>query len=116
MQDLTRQITNALQQYTDEVNAEIERIQNEKSKEAVKELKKKSPDRTGEYARGWRRKKMKGGYVIHNPSRYQLTHLLEKGHKGRDGSSVRAIKHISKVDAEIIQKKYVKEVERALKS
>jgi len=54
-------------------------------KDAVKELKATSPDRTGKYAKSWAvKKKTKKGLsvevTVYNKDHYQLTHLLENGH------------------------------------
>ena len=68
-----------------------------------------SPNRTGEYRYGWAvlkdAKKTYGGfavnfkYTVANPTHYQLTHLLEKGHQsynqfGGSYKRVAARKHI----------------------
>jgi hypothetical protein len=62
-------------------------------KKLAKELKEKSPKRTGKYAKGWRstvRKESAVGaeVVVHNKI-YRLTHLLEKGHAKRGGGKSR---------------------------
>lgn len=64
--------------------------------------------RSGDYRRGWRAKKVKGKWIVHNATDYQLTHLLEKGHdikdsKGRKVGDAKPFPHIEKVEQELIE-------------
>ena len=72
------------------------------AKEAADKLKNDSPRRTGKYAKGWKASTKDGGYVVHNATNYQLTHLLENSHvirnaKGEYGRSTPQ-KHIKPVE------------------
>lgn len=77
------------------------------ARESVKRLRQTSPKKTGSYARGWALKKITSSelteeVVVHNRTDYQLTHLLENGHrivnaKGQWGR-VNGIKHIKPVE------------------
>lgn len=111
--DLTKEIMSALREYTDDVVEKVEKSADEISKKGVKLLKEKSPKKSGEYARGWSRVKTKGGYIIKN-KKYQLTHLLEKGHAKVGGGRVPARVHIAPVEEQLIDE-FVKEVEKAVK-
>jgi len=62
-------------------------------------LRTNSPKRTGDYAKGWSYKvdeDVPGSYTghVYNKTKYQLTHLLEKGHAKRNGGRVDGIPHI----------------------
>ena len=76
----------------------------EVAKDAVKKLRKDSPKRPrgGRYAKGWKatieQKRLTVGATIHNKDRYQLAHLLEKGHAKRGGGRVPAKPHIAPVN------------------
>ena len=107
-------ISRALQQYTTEIENELKRAQNVSSKEAIKELKMKSQNRTGKYAKGWARKKTDTGYIIYNKDRGQITHLLEHGHQLRGGGRSKSFPHIRKVEEKTIEK-YVNMVEDAIR-
>ena len=68
---------------------------------AKNEIKAGSPVRTGKYKAGWavRKERPSNPYrsyaIVHNRTRYQLTHLLEKGHVKRNGGRTRPIVHIA---------------------
>ena len=63
----------------------------EAAKNAVRELKITSPEKSGKYARGWTYKKeKKGSVIVYNRARPWLTHLLEYGHPiGGTGTTAR---------------------------
>ena len=108
-----------LEEYSDAISEDMQRITDVVAKEGVKKLKNVSPKGTGVYAKSWSmskrvRLRRTTENIIHNRKKYQLTHLLEKGHVGRDGKRVRAIPHIEPVEKELI-KKFEIEVERSLR-
>ena len=111
---LANEIAKALQAYSDEVVEGLEGAKETAAKNAVKKLKKRSPKKTGEYARGWRARKVGSAWVVHNATNYQLTHLLEHGHAKRGGGRVPGIPHIGPVEKEAIEE-YVRETERVIK-
>lgn len=110
-----------LEQYSKEVKDVTDKSIEKVSKESVQKLKNTSPKRTGKYARGWTKKKVKGRngideVTVHN-KQYQLTHLLENGHivrnsKGTYGRT-NGIKHIKPVE-EWAQDALPQEIERRL--
>jgi Bacteriophage protein of unknown function (DUF646). len=95
---LAAEITLAVKEYTEDVSAAIEREADQTSQRLVKEIRAKSPRRTGEYAKGWARKKQgRDGeirYVIYNRKKPWLAHLLEFGHAKRGGGRVAERPHI----------------------
>lgn len=112
MTDLTAQITAALKEYSSTSEDKIQEVLQDVAKEAKKQLSSASPKRTGKYKRGWKvTMTRRSGYCkvdIHN-SRYQMTHLLEHGHRVGSGRSP-AIVHIAPVEQWAIQ-----EAERRIK-
>jgi hypothetical protein len=111
--DITSAIADHLRQYTQEVQEEIKEASNDVTKDGVKQLKRRSPRRTGKYAKGWTRKKQGSGYVVHNRV-YQLTHLLEHGHAKRGGGRVHGQPHIRPVEEQMI-KEFEERIERVIK-
>ena len=96
--DLAAEITLAVKEYTEDVTAGIEQAVDEESKALVDAIRADAPKKTGEYAKGWTRKKVGSAgevqYVIYNKSKPWLAHLLENGHAKRGGGRVAGKPHI----------------------
>lgn len=102
------EIAKILSEYTEDVIKGIDEAGQEVAKEAVKELKAKSPKKTRVYAKGWTKKTEKkygdvSTVIIHNKNKPSLTHLLEHGHAKRGGGRVDGIPHIKPVEEKIIK-------------
>ncbi|MCM3628801.1 phage head closure protein [Paenibacillus glycanilyticus] len=106
--DLAKEITKAIAEYTADVTKGIEKEIDDSSKLAVKAISDNSPERTTMYAKGWRRKKITSGgtvkYIVYNKAKPGLTHLLEFGHVKRGGGRVEAKPHIRKQYDAIVPK------------
>lgn len=122
---LSKMIHEALVDYTDEVQREIDQEAARISKETARKLSAASPERSGEYAGSWKVKKISEGtrwhslsYVVHNVDRYQLTHLLEEGHAlksgGRTIGRVKPSVHIRPIEEEAVDQ-FTTAIERAIK-
>lgn len=101
--DIGEEITNIIQEYTKDVSRAIEEENEKIADEAVKELRNTKLKRTGQYAKGWTKKKQGNGYVIYNKKKPQLTHLLEHGHAKRGGGRVSGKPHIRPVEERAIE-------------
>ena len=98
--ELAAAINEGLEEYarlsTDNVKKAVK-----KTAKAVKEqINGSAPVRTGLYAKSWTVKTTAESshsleQTVYSPSRYMLSHLLEKGHAKRGGGRVRAIPHIA---------------------
>jgi len=80
----------------------------EAAKVAKQETSAASPTRTGKYSKGWAVKeenisRLRTEAIVYNRSRYQLAHLLEKGHAMRNGGRVAARVHIKPAEEHAIK-------------
>ena len=80
-----------------------------------KEAQANAPVKTGKYKKSWTVKRQRETsntleVVVHSRNRYQLTHLLEKGHVKRGGGRVKAIPHIAPAE-----EKGIRELEEGIK-
>lgn len=116
--DLQIVVNSILNAYSDDIKETITKSAIDVAEEGRDKLRSSSPKRTGDYRRGWRiKKKIGNSFVhctIHNATNYQLTHLLEKEHKARDGSIMKPKVHIQPVE-EFVQKEYADRIEKAIK-
>lgn len=88
------------------VNTAVDTAADKVANEAVKKLKKTSPNnkrtKGKKYKNGWKHKKTSEGVTVYN-EQYQLTHLLENGHdiviNGEVRGHAAAHEHIAPVEA-----------------
>lgn len=112
------ELEHTVEVYSNSVSQDTSIIASNVAKRAAGELQKTSPRRSGKYARGWAvrkedKTKFNSSNIVHNKSKYQLTHLLEHGHVGKLGRkrfNVSAKPHIAKAE-----KKAIEEFENELK-
>lgn len=113
-----------LEDYSDEISAQLDAAADKVSKEAVQAVRAASPVHRGEitrkgkrrapgtYKKGWKRKKMQGRYIIYN-TQGGLTHLLEHGHAKKNGGRTRPYPHIE-ANAEIAARKFEEQARQIL--
>ena len=99
--NFANEITRILRDYTEEVEQVMEEARDKIAKDTVKTLKATSPEKTGDYKKGWRVKTEGTKKIIHNKE-YQLTHLLEHGHAKVGGGRVAARVHIRPAEEKAI--------------
>lgn len=124
-------ITSILGEYSASLDSMVKQIADEVARDAVKKVKASSPvnkkntSHKGKYKKGWRMDVEKGfgtvSATIHNETDYQLTHLLERPHIGKNQYGVwgtvypKSEGHISKVQDEANQY-FETEVERRIRN
>lgn len=104
---LASAVHDILAEYTEEVTTVTKEVTNETGKLVTKEIRNTAPKskdtkrkKGGKYAKSFRVKTVletstKLEVVVHSPTRYMLTHLLENGHAKRGGGRVAAIPHLA---------------------
>ena len=119
----TYQLSNAiykrLETYSREVVDGMNAVGEQVTSEGLAALKSSSPRQTGAYAKGWRLSKSTfylapTRFVLHNATRYRLTHLLEHGHATRSGGRTQARPHVGPVEAKVVES-YTAGAERVIR-
>lgn len=133
--DLTAKISANLTTYQKEIQEEIKKQIDETTKSLTVGLRSHSPRRSGHklrgskggkryapgsYARSWRAKITNRSFAVYektvyNSAHYRLTHLLEKGHKARNGQRVDPVVHIAPEEKKAIQN-YEENIIKRIKS
>lgn len=114
VKNLYKEIAAAISTYTNEITKGLEAAKLETAKNVVKILKDSSPKDKGGYAKGWRVTQVGTAQVIHNKTKYQLTHLLEHGHVKVGGGRVAAKIHIRPAEEKAIED-FINGVEKVIK-
>ncbi len=98
--NLADEIMKGLTEYADLADTEMKKAVRKTATAVKKEISANAPKRTGKYAKSWTSKKTKETshsleMTVHSKNRYQLAHLLEKGHAKRGGGRVSGTPHIA---------------------
>lgn len=98
--DMAAEIMRGLTEYADLADSAMKAAVKKTATSVKKELSANAPKRTGRYAKSWATKKTKENshsleITVHSKNRYQLAHLLEKGHAKRNGGRVPGKPHIA---------------------
>ena len=98
--DLASEIMKGLTEYAEFADSAMKKAVRKTAASVKKEISANAPVRTGKYAKSWTTKKTaenshKLEMVVHSKDRYQIAHLLEKGHAKRNGGRVEGKPHIA---------------------
>lgn len=98
--DLADLVMDGLREYSEFADTAMKKAVRKTATSVRKEISENAPKRTGRYAKSWMAKKTKENshsleMTVHSKDRYQIAHLLEKGHAKRNGGRVAAIPHIA---------------------
>ena len=94
------EIMKGLTEYADLADEAMKKTVRKNAKSVKDEISANAPKRTGAYSKSWTAKKTKENshsleMTVHSKNRYQLAHLLEKGHAKRGGGRVSGKPHIA---------------------
>ncbi len=98
--DMADEIMKGLTEYSELADTAMKKAVRKTATSVKNEISANAPKRTGKYAKSWTTKKVKENshsleITVHSKDRYQIAHLLEKGHAKRGGGRVAAIPHIA---------------------
>lgn len=102
--DMADEIMRGLTEYADLADSAMKKAVKKTATEVKKQIAATAPSDTGAYAKSWTTKKTKENshsleMTVHSKDRYQLAHLLEKGHAKRNGGRVSGKPHIAPAEA-----------------
>ena len=115
--NLADEIMKGLTEYADLAETEMKKAVKKTATSVKKEISANAPQRTGSYAKSWATKKTKENshsleMTVHSKNKYQLAHLLEKGHAKRGGGRVAGKPHIAPAEKQgaLMLEKLIEEV------
>ncbi len=100
IEEMANAINQGLQEYASLTTEEMKSSVRKTAASVKNEISSNAPVDTGSYAKSWTTKKTaEDSYsmqmTVYSKNRYQLAHLLEKGHANRNGGRTRAFPHIA---------------------
>ena len=106
--NLADDIMKGLTEYADLAETEMKKAVKKTATSVKKEISANAPKKTGAYAKSWTSKKTKENshsleMTVHSKNKYQLAHLLEKGHAKRGGGRVAGKLHIAPAEENGVQ-------------
>ena len=112
-------IMEGLLEYADMATEDMKVAVKKAAKTVKKDIQVGAPVKSGAYSKSWAIKTMnqssnKLELVVHSKNRYQLAHLLEKGHAKRGGGRVGGKAHIAPAEQHGIEQ-LEQDIERALR-
>ena len=93
-------VMDGLREYSELADTAMKKAVRKTATSVKKEISENAPKHTGKYAESWATKKVtesshKLEMTVHSKNRYQIAHLLEKGHAKRNGGRVAGKPHIA---------------------
>ena len=106
--NLAEEIMQGLQEYADLADTAMKKAVRKSATQVKNEISANAPKDTGAYAKSWATKKTGENshsleMTVHSKNRYQLAHLLEKGHAKRGGGRVSGKTHIAPAEENGVQ-------------
>jgi len=117
--EMAAAINEGLQEYATLASSEMKKAVRKSAKTVKDQISANAPKRTGAYAKSWTVTRTAESsqslqMTVHSTNRYQLAHLLEKGHAKRGGGRVAGRPHIAPAET-AGEELLVQMIEKALK-
>ena len=117
--ELADTVMKGLKEYAQLAADDLKEDVKKAGKTVKQQIESTAPRKTGKYAKSWTVKKTKETsdsiqVVVHSKNRYQLAHLLERGHAKRGGGRTRAFPHIAPAE-QAGTEQLIKDIERDLR-
>ena len=108
IENLADEIMKGLMEYTDLVTDNMKKSVRKAGQSVKKDIQANAPKKTGAYSKSWKVSTTKETsesleLTVHSPKKYQLAHLLEKGHAKRGGGRTKAIPHIAPAEENAVK-------------
>ena len=118
--ELADTIVNGMTAYSEVATEEVKKAVKKAGASVRKDISANAPKNTGAYSKSWTVKTTKETptsleLTVHSKNRYQLAHLLEKGHALRGGGRQPAQPHIAPAEEKAV-KELEESIGRSLKS
>ena len=102
--DMAAEIMRGLTEYAELADTAMKKAVRKTATAVKSEISANAPKKSGRYKKSWAAKKVKENshtleMTVHSKDRYQLAHLLEKGHAKRNGGRVSGKPHIAPAEA-----------------
>jgi hypothetical protein len=98
--NMALEIMKGLMEYKDLATADMKTAVRKAGRTVKKDIQANDPKKTYAYSKSWTVKTLKKTsesleITVYSPKKYQLAHLLEKGHAKRGGGRTKAVPHIA---------------------
>lgn len=108
IENLADEIMKGLIEYKDLVTDNMKNSVRKAGRTVKKDIQANAPKKTGAYSKSWKVSTTKETsesleLTVHSPKKYQLAHLLEKGHAKRGGGRTKAFPHIAPAEENAVR-------------
>lgn len=106
--NLASEVMKGLMEYKDLVTSDMKVAVRKAGRSVKKDIQANAPKKTGAYSKSWKVSTTKETsesleLTVHSPKKYQLAHLLEKGHAKRGGGRTKAVLHIAPAEESAVK-------------
>ena len=106
--NLASEVMKGLMEYKDLVTSDMKVAVRKAGRSVKKDIQANAPKKTGAYSKSWKVSTTKETsesleLTVHSPKKYQLAHLLEKGHAKRGGGRTKAVSHIAPAEESAVK-------------